>query len=212
MAREFFCAYHSYLEQLEAYTDEEVGRLFRACLRYSMDGTTPEFTGNERFLWASLRQQIDRDKASYDTFCEKQKANGEKGGRPKKPTGYSDNPNNPTVFSETQKTLREGEGEGEGKGECEGEGNITPLPLKEKRKRFVPPTVFQVKEYCDERNNGINPEAFIAYYEARGWKIGSNKMHDWKAAVRYWETRREGKAVNMNEGRLDWIDKVDLDI
>ena len=61
----------------------------------------------------------------------------------------------------------------------------------EKRKRFIPPTVDEVRLYCSERNNGIDPQSFVDYYAARGWNIGKNKMQDWKAAVRTWENRRK---------------------
>jgi hypothetical protein len=61
---------------------------------------------------------------------------------------------------------------------------------KEKRKRFTPPSVNEVREYCTERRNGIDPEAFVDYYTARGWKYGQGKpVADWKAAVRTWEKR-----------------------
>ena len=64
---------------------------------------------------------------------------------------------------------------------------------REKRKRFTPPTVEEVRAYCQERNNGIDPDAFVDYYTARGWKYGQGKpVEDWKAAVRTWE-RRESK-------------------
>lgn len=64
---------------------------------------------------------------------------------------------------------------------------ITPKPP---RVVFVPPTVEEVRAYCDERKNGIDPQSFIDFYSAKGWMIGSNKMKDWRAAVRNWETRR----------------------
>ena len=58
------------------------------------------------------------------------------------------------------------------------------------KKKFVPPTLDEVAAYCNERHNGINPSAFIDYYEARGWRYGTGKpMVDWKAAVRTWERR-----------------------
>ena len=60
---------------------------------------------------------------------------------------------------------------------------------KNKNNIFTPPTVSEVKAYCQIRNNGINPEAFVDYYESKGWMIGKNKMKDWKAAVRTWEQR-----------------------
>lgn len=60
---------------------------------------------------------------------------------------------------------------------------------KEKRRRFVPPTIHEVNDYCRERKNNINAEAFIDYYESNGWMVGRNKMKDWKACVRSWEKK-----------------------
>lgn len=54
-------------------------------------------------------------------------------------------------------------------------------------KKFTPPSVEEVKAYCLERNNGINPNKFVDHYLARGWKVGKSPMKDWKAAVRTWE-------------------------
>lgn len=59
----------------------------------------------------------------------------------------------------------------------------------DKRKRFCKPTIEEVKAYCLERNNNIDAEHFIDYYEANGWKVGKNSMKDWKATVRTWEKR-----------------------
>lgn len=65
----------------------------------------------------------------------------------------------------------------------------TPTP----KKRFVKPTVDQIMAYCAERGNHIDSQRFYDYYEANGWKVGKNPMKDWKAAVRNWERREEGK-------------------
>ena len=54
---------------------------------------------------------------------------------------------------------------------------------------FKPPTVEEVAAYCRERNNGIDPEAFVNFYKSKGWKVGKDKMTDWKAAVITWEKR-----------------------
>lgn len=50
---------------------------------------------------------------------------------------------------------------------------------------FVPPTVEEVYLYCEERHNGIDPQRFVDYYSARGWKY----VVDWKAQIRVWESR-----------------------
>ncbi len=64
------------------------------------------------------------------------------------------------------------------------EGEIS-KPVK--FKRFKKPTIQEVNEYCVERNNSVNPESFIDFYESNGWKVGKNSMKDWKACVRTWE-------------------------
>lgn len=62
---------------------------------------------------------------------------------------------------------------------------------KKTAKRFTPPTVDEVRAYCQERHNGIDPETFVDFYSSKGWKVGSNPMKDWKAAVRTWEKRNK---------------------
>ena len=56
---------------------------------------------------------------------------------------------------------------------------------------FVPPTVEEVRDYCLERDNHVNPDAFVDFYTSKGWMVGKNKMKDWKAAVRTWEKDRK---------------------
>ena len=65
-------------------------------------------------------------------------------------------------------------------------------------KIFKKPTIQDIQEYCNERNNGINAEAFYDFYESKGWCIGKNKMKDWKACVRTWE-QRNGKTKQLPE-------------
>ena len=62
-------------------------------------------------------------------------------------------------------------------------------------KKFIPPSLEEVREYCNERNNNVNPQAFIDFYESKGWYIGKNKMKNWKAAVRTWERKDQGTTV-----------------
>ena len=58
-------------------------------------------------------------------------------------------------------------------------------------KRFVPPTLEEVSQYCNERQNGIDPQRFIDYYTSNGWKVGRNPMKDWRAAIRTWENKEK---------------------
>jgi len=54
-------------------------------------------------------------------------------------------------------------------------------------RRFRKPTVQEIKDYCQQRKNGIDPEQFFSYYQSKGWTVGKYPMKDWKAAVRTWE-------------------------
>lgn len=75
-------------------------------------------------------------------------------------------------------------------------GNVNGSDIKKekekenKSKRFVPPSFEEVKAYCLERQNNIDPQKFIDHYESVGWKKSSGtKVVDWKACVRTWEGR-----------------------
>ena len=51
-------------------------------------------------------------------------------------------------------------------------------PEQQPTKRFCPPSVSEVKDYCIENGYAIDPEGFIDYYEANGWKVGRNPIGD----------------------------------
>lgn len=57
------------------------------------------------------------------------------------------------------------------------------------QKRFSKPTIEEVRAYCLERKNNVDPEQFVDFYSAKGWKVGNSPMKDWKACVRTWEKR-----------------------
>ena len=67
--------------------------------------------------------------------------------------------------------------------------------INSKRGGFAPPTLSEVQAYCKERNNTVNAETFVDFYQSKDWCVGKNKMKDWKAAVRTWEnkSRQENK-------------------
>jgi hypothetical protein len=87
-------------------------------------------------------------------------------------------------------------------------GNPADVPelKRSSRKPFNPPTVEEVREYCTERGNGVDPEAFVDFYSSKGWMIGKNKMKDWKAAVRTWEQGDKRKGVKNGGGNRKSIE------
>ena len=102
MLRPYFCAYHSYLENMELLNSEERGRLFTALLEYSKDGTLIPLTGNERFVFPGIRSQIDRDKEQWKKTDEQQASYGRKGGRPRKKPPDGEN-EKATLLNDTDK-------------------------------------------------------------------------------------------------------------
>ena len=72
-----------------------------------------------------------------------------------------------------------------------------------KRKRFTPPTLSEVSDYCKERNNNVDAQRFVDHYEANGWVQGRGKrLKCWKAAVRTWEKNSFSDTKNTFEGIL----------
>lgn len=70
--------------------------------------------------------------------------------------------------------------------DSEDKESIEYIADKPPRSRFIPPSVEEVREFCQEKNHSIDPEKFVDYYTSNGWMVGRNKMKDWKAAVRSW--------------------------
>ena len=81
---------------------------------------------------------------------------------------------------------------------------------KKKREVFKQPTIDEVKEYCQDRENVIDAERFIDYYSSKGWMIGKNKMKDWRAAVRTWE-KNESDKRGLAKPRETVPDAIDAD-
>lgn len=94
--------------------------------------------------------------------------------------------------------------------ELQKEGVSTPLPrgvntLKDKDKdkeldkdkKKAKPTLEEVRAYCAERRNKVDPAKFFHFYESKGWMVGKNPMKNWKSAVVTWES--DGKNQNSEE-------------
>lgn len=58
---------------------------------------------------------------------------------------------------------------------------------KVKVKRFVPPSIDEVREYMKKIEYTGDPQKWFDFYSSKGWMIGKNKMIDWRAAVRTWK-------------------------
>ena len=78
---------------------------------------------------------------------------------------------------------------------------IVSVTKKEVAKRFVKPTIEEVRLYCIEKGYSFDPEAFYAFYESNGWKVGRNPMKNWKMACTTWSKNKRNNNTN-NYGRF----------
>lgn len=159
-----------YLNRLAKLTDQEVGRLVRALAIYHARGEEQELKGRECGYYDFIKADIDEIEQRYTARCETNRNNRQR-------TSTNVNEREQSETNAPNININK---------------NIKDTLLKEsteKRKRFTPPTVEEVDAYCKERGNKINPQTFVDFYEAKGWKVGNNPMKDWKACVRTWEQR-----------------------
>ena len=182
MAMTGFICHDKYLKQTEKMTDEELGRLFRACMMYHANGTECELSGREGMAFDFIREDIDAAEKSHNEKCEVNRRNRmtaiEQKKEEKDDSITTDNDRERPITNVDNK-IKENKSKDNKKTK---DINIVPL------KRFVPPTVDEVEIYCLERGNHVNPQRFVDYYQSKGWMIGKNApMKDWRASVRLWE-------------------------
>ena len=178
MAKEYVPVFFDWLDVTQDLSAEEKGNLIDAVVAYA-SGKEYEhlLTGGCKIAFRFLKGQVDRNNAISDARSEARK---------NKPEQNTTNDNKP---EETGSNFPK---EKEKEKDKEKENNKEKNKEKETQKRFTTPTVDEVSAYCRERNNGIDPEYFVAYYTARNWILtNGKKMSDWKAAVITWEKREK---------------------
>ena len=173
-----------FLDVVEPLDDEECGRLFKAMLGYSLDGREPQLTGNERFLWVVARQHMDREAEVY----EKKVKHLKRGNVPVTEKKGS--------VSEQDKDKEKDNDKDKDKDKYIYMGGQPPEAPAPKAHIYIqPPSLEEIRSYCQERGNQVDPEYFYHYYQSNGWRVGKNPMRDWKAAVCAWESN--GMAEKM---------------
>lgn len=97
MDKNSFLMYLDYEEQFNLLTDEQVGQLMRAIIKYEKTGIVPELEGMLKMAFSFIKTQLDRDREKYNKKCEQNRENAKRGGRPKKqtdnkkPNGFEEN-------------------------------------------------------------------------------------------------------------------------
>lgn len=191
------------LDALEQLDPADIGTIFLSSMRYGRDGTVPTFQNHVlAVVWPFVKSAVDRDAKSYDNKTAQRRYAvyvREAKRKDENPMSFDewktsadiesyrsmssiDSDNHTQLQSQTQIQSHTQEQE-----QIHDDGADKPPTLP---RRFTPPSVEQVQEYCQERKNTIDAASFVDYYAARGWKLnGGQTMKDWKAAVRTWERR-----------------------
>ena len=184
-------------ERYQKLSDAEFGRLMRAAIAYKGGNPVPELTGREELMWDGIKLDIDRDNEQYSAICEARSEAGRRGAETRW-NGKSNLPDSKNSKSHLPYGKNSQDKEKDKEEDKEEEKHNKPLA------RFVPPTAGEVAAYCAERNNGLDADAFVNFYAAKGWMIGKNRMKDWKAAVRTWEQhRRQDHAEQQDAAQVD---------
>lgn len=228
---EYIPTFFGYRKSLASLTDEQFGRVIRAALAYAEDGEVQDLEPLETLAFAVVRGDIDRSKAAYDERCENnrksvqkrwEKVKAEEGQSIAERLNADTNvyermnaiPDHTNVYERYEtKQNKTRQNKTNQNNESIGASYDATQTAPKRRTKFSPPTVDEVAAYCAEQGFGtINPEAFVDYYEARGWKIGSQSMKDWKATVRNWARRdaeRQTQAAELDrDPMLAYLDKV----
>ena len=79
-------------------------------------------------------------------------------------------------------------------------GNNVNKGIKKSVCTFTPPSLEDVKSFCEENKIQIDASRFYYHYESIGWMVGRAKMKDWKMAVRKWEANDKNGRRQENPG------------
>lgn len=202
-----------------------------AIKRYALYGEEPDDPAVKYSIFALIRPTLDRNSTEYSERCERvRKARSEAGRRGnEKRWGMSEN----RKTSQTSQTSLDSDSDSDSDSEnieippiskeifppTEQGGGASVKKRGYEAKKFKRPTLDEVREYIAEQGYSVDAEAFIDFYEAKGWRVGSNQMKDWRAAVRTWERRhKEERQANPQKttaatdgvrlGTGEWIDET----
>lgn len=182
-----FVMYESWGAAIEKMSNEQAGELIKAIYAYQKDPDAVPEDPALAFVFELIKQQLDADSQRYKEACAARSEAGKKGGRPKanasdKKQMVSEESKKSKCFSEKAK-----------KADNEYDNDLKENTIDGvKEKRFAPPTLENVSEYCREMGyTNVDAARFIDFYTSNGWMVGKNRMKDWKAAVRNWDRREK---------------------
>ncbi len=175
------------------FSDEQFGVLMRAAFSYRFAGEV--YSGDDAAVdvaFQAVASQIDR----YQEFCNTLSNNAKFGNGKHSAAKYSKSQQSaPPIHVQSM-------------------SNPCPYPIQSnesvadkppKHTLFSPPSVDDVRKYCDEHGyTEIDPERFVSYYAARQWMSGQTAITDWRAAVDSWHRKDVDKQNGKTEPKPAW--------
>ena len=192
--RDSFIFYRSFFSATKHLNEVEKAQLFEAICSYALDGNISLLQGTPQGMFELIKPQLDANRKRFENGCIKKQKISKTEAKPKQKTSKDEANVNVNVNhnEECKSELINDNLNNNYKGV-----EIDTVKLMEidkiKTKRFIKPTIQEIKDYCVERKNNVNAESFSNYYEARGWKLKGIQMKDWKACVRTWEANDYNK-------------------
>lgn len=196
-----FLFHTEWIDALEDYPSDIRLGVYDAITWYAKRGTLPEMNPLVKMAFSYIKRDMDEDKQRYEQVCNINRNNGKMGGRPRKPSGFMETEKT-DGFLENPSQPKKPYYDYDSDNDYDNDNDKKEKEIKEKKKTFNPPTVDEVREYCIERNNNIDPVKFCDFYQMKGWMVGKNKMKDWKAAIRTWEN----KDKQEQPAKTVWVD------
>lgn len=206
-----------YTDQMMALSSvlsaEQLGRLMQVVLTYQATGQEPEAVDADLSVaWAMLKVQFQVNDSKYQETIEKRREAGRKGGLARVANQANASKTKQEQANGSKCKQNQANQADNDNVNVNVNDNVNDIVIRKRtRKVFIKPTLEEVRAYCRERGNGINPEKWMAHYEANGWKVGkaATPMVDWKACIRTWEgnsygtpARTEG-TISINNTRYE---------
>ena len=136
-----FIIYKDWEEMVAMLDPADCGRLFMALFAFASRGEEMQLDGMTKMAFIMMRNTIERDGVQWEEICERNKKNGSKGGRPKKPSGFSENPDKPKETNIDIETDRETDNETDSDSETDREtdnDSVTVIDSKTDSKTDIP--------------------------------------------------------------------------
>lgn len=191
--RDTFIFYRSFKESMSDLSDKDKLIMYEAISDYSLDLKEPKLTGFPKALFSLIRPILDANTQRWK--------NGRKGGAPIGNLNAKKQPKNNQKTTEKQPNKDKDVNKDK-------EYNIKNVNIEDKSSnngadkstRFVPPTLTEVQDYIQKNSYSVDASTFIDFYTSKGWMVGSNKMKDWKAAVRTWQRKQKSSGNSSDIG------------